>query len=61
LYAILCCEISIHMALKLAGWYCVVSQKSRISCFKILINFWHWNFTFNSNKSPTWCNNFSVY
>ena len=25
------------------------------------INFWHRSFTFNSNKSPTWCNNFSVY
>jgi hypothetical protein len=23
--------------------------------------FWHRSFTFNSNKSPTWCNNFSVY
>jgi hypothetical protein len=23
--------------------------------------FWHRCFTFNSNKSPTWCNNFSVY
>jgi hypothetical protein len=27
----------------------------------ILLTFWHRNFTFNSNKSPTWCNNFSVY
>jgi hypothetical protein len=25
------------------------------------INFWHRSFTFNSNKSPTWCNSFSVY
>ena len=25
------------------------------------INFWHRIFTFNSNKSPTWCNSFSVY
>jgi len=32
------CEISIHMALKRAGWYCVTSQKSSISCFKILTN-----------------------
>jgi len=23
--------------------------------------FWHRSFTFNSNKSPTWCNSFSVY
>jgi hypothetical protein len=26
-----------------------------------ILTFWHWNFTFNSNKSPTWSNNFSVY
>jgi len=26
-----------------------------------MFNFWHRSFTFNSNKSPTWCNNFSVY
>jgi hypothetical protein len=25
------------------------------------INFWHRSFTFNSNKSQFWCNNFSVY
>ena len=25
------------------------------------LTFWHWSFTFNSNKSPIWCNNFSVY
>jgi hypothetical protein len=25
------------------------------------LTFWHRNFTFNSNKSSTWCNNFSVY
>ena len=24
----------------------------------ILLTFWHWSFTFNSNKSPTWCNSF---
>jgi hypothetical protein len=29
-------------------------------CFEEL-TFWHRSFTFNSNKSPTWCNNFSVY
>jgi hypothetical protein len=22
---------------------------------------WYWSFTFNSNKSPTWCKNFSAY
>jgi hypothetical protein len=25
------------------------------------LTFWHWSFTFNSNKSPTWCNSFPVY
>ena len=25
------------------------------------LTFWHRSFSFNSNKSPTWCNNFSVY
>jgi hypothetical protein len=25
------------------------------------LTFWHRRFTFNSNKSPTWCNSFSVY
>jgi hypothetical protein len=25
------------------------------------LTFWHRSFTFNSNKSPTWCNNLSVY
>ena len=25
------------------------------------LTFWQRSFTFNSNKSPTWCNNFSVY
>jgi hypothetical protein len=28
---------------------------------KYLLKIWHRSFTFNSNKSPTWCNNFSVY
>ena len=29
--------------------------------WKSCLTFWHWSFTFNSNKSPTWCNHFSVY
>jgi hypothetical protein len=42
-------------------WYCLVLlQLHRIYKFATLI-FWHRNFTFNSNKSPTWCNNYSVY
>jgi hypothetical protein len=27
----------------------------------MLLTFWDRSFTFNSNKSPTWCNNISVY
>jgi len=27
----------------------------------MMYNVWHRSFIFNSNKSPTWCNNFSVY
>ena len=27
----------------------------------VRFTFWHRSFTFNSNKSPTWCNDFSVY
>jgi hypothetical protein len=27
----------------------------------VSLTFWHLNFIFNSNKSPTWCNSFSVY
>ena len=26
-----------------------------------ILTSWHWSFTFNSNKSPTSCNNFSVH
>jgi hypothetical protein len=36
--------------------HCVVKTGSILH-----INFWHRSFTFNSNKSPTRCNNFSVY
>jgi hypothetical protein len=27
----------------------------------VRLTFWHRSFTFNSNKSPIWCNSFSVY
>jgi hypothetical protein len=27
----------------------------------VTLTFWHRSFTFNSNKSSTWCNNFSIY
>ena len=28
---------------------------------QIFLTFWHRSFTFNSNKSPSWCKSFSVY
>ena len=30
-------------------------------CLHPRLTFWHRSFSFNSNKSPTWCDNFSVY
>ena len=35
--------------------------KSLLTTLGWILTFWHRSFTFNSNKSPTWCNNFSVY
>jgi hypothetical protein len=32
-----------------------------LSVLRVWLTFWHRSFTFNSNKSPTWCNSFSVY
>jgi hypothetical protein len=29
--------------------------------YSVMLTLWHRSFTFNSNKSPTWCNSFSVY
>ena len=42
-----------HSALLTVAWV-----SSRCS---LLLTFWHRSFIFNSNKSATWCNNFSVY
>jgi len=36
------------------SWHTILTYKNKIT-------FWHRSITFNSNKSPTWCNNFSVY
>jgi len=41
------------------GSYCERNEISKIYIF--FINLWHRSFTFNSYKSPTWCNNFSVF
>jgi hypothetical protein len=39
----------------------MAQQYSHISVLLWPLTFWHRSFIFNSNKSPTWCNNFSVY
>jgi len=43
------------------GW-CTI-KKAKILMLQDIrpLTFWHRSFTFNSNKSPTRCNNFSVY
>ena len=38
----------------------VFTNNSELNSWNSL-TFWHRNFTLNSNKSPTWCNSFSVY
>jgi len=42
-------------------FYLAISLSYVECCLDCSLNFWHRSFTFNSNKSPTWCNNFSVY
>jgi hypothetical protein len=46
-------SVSCHPSLRPTLLYRIMSQTA--------LTFWHWSFTFNSNKSPTWCNSFSVY
>jgi len=42
------------------SWHsCILASKWWSECCRL--TFWHRSFTFNSNKSPTWCNNFSAY
>jgi hypothetical protein len=41
-----------------SGWSSILFEAS---IQYTILTFWHRSFTFNSNKSPTWCNNFSVY
>jgi hypothetical protein len=40
---------------------CLLLAPYRLSCERQVLISWHRSFTFNSNKSPTWCNSFSVY
>jgi hypothetical protein len=41
--------------------YCTVNVLRLGYTKPVSFTFWHRSFTFNSNKSPTWCNSFSVY
>jgi hypothetical protein len=45
------CVMTVHNAQFV--WWQYTSHKT--------LTFWHRSFTFNSNKSPIWCKNFSVY
>ena len=56
---ILCDQYCLSLPTNIAV-YC----EMRSVCFSFMyvqLTFWHQSFTFNSNKSPTWCNNFPVY
>ena len=48
-------------ALKTLTSRCTIKLKFVNNNTVYILTFWHQSFTFNSNKSPTWCNNFSVY
>jgi len=44
------------------GSYRILLLACRLQlCTLPILTFWHQSFTFNSNKSLTWCNNFSVH
>jgi hypothetical protein len=44
------------------GSYRILLLACRLQlCTLPILTFWHQSFTFNSNKSLTWCNHFSVY
>jgi len=39
----------------------ILVERREMKIIGLMLSFWHRSFTFNSNKSPTWWNNFSVY
>ena len=39
----------------------LTGRSMTVHVYIFAVTFWHRSFTFNSNKSPTWCNHFSVY
>ena len=57
-------SLYIKHTIKASCFHLHANLKTKEVCFATLFitfNFWHRSFTFNSNKSRTWCNNFSVY
>ena len=46
---------------QLSGLARMKMEGSGLDLVRTTLTFWHRSFTFNSNKSPTWCNNFLVY
>ena len=51
-------QISKHIPLPLNR---LITCTFKIPPSNFRLTFWHRSFTFNSNKSPTWCNNFTIY
>ena len=48
-----------YLQMRTRDWKMIRAYSNRR--LKHNLTFWHRSFTFNSNKPPTWCNNFSVY
>ena len=53
-----------YVSVRRLCWKWVTLKWEKLATFNVLmtscLTFWHRSFTFISNKSPTWCNNFSV-
>jgi hypothetical protein len=50
-----------HHTSQMLRMFHVYSEPFHLTYMEPVLTFWHRSFTFNSNKSLTWCNNFSVY
>ena len=51
----------INLYLPICHFWLNTPAKDNSETCVALLTFWHRSFTFNSNKSPTWCNKFSIY
>jgi hypothetical protein len=55
-------SLSLCYCLFLSNLQCKYVNVVRVNYLKFhTLTLWHRSFTFSSNKSPTWCNSFSVY